>query len=277
MLNSWLLTVLFLSPTLVIALAAIMAVMLRKNQLKHMQDSSKGILLEQQLEVSHRFEILGTSVASVAHDFNNILMAILQGLDLAEEAEDKATYLNLCRRAAFRGKDIVSQLLQFDQPGALGPTVFSLQETFTDIVGLTSVTLPKRIKFYVDLPEKAPLMYFNKAQLFQVIMNLCVNAKESIEDEGVIILAAKYNTEDDSIRIEVTDTGTGILPNILPRIFEPLFTTKPHGTGLGLTIVKSILDRHQSTCEVHSQVGSGTSFFVRIPAIDSTQTYISLG
>jgi signal transduction histidine kinase len=275
MLDKWVLAILFLLPTAVIILAAGLAIIVRKNQLERMQEQSKGILLERQLETSHRFEVLGTSVASVAHDFNNILMAILQGLDLAEMSEDKKMYLNLCRRAAFRGRDIVAQLLQFDKPNSIGPDVFSLQESFTDIVGLMSVTIPKRIKFYVDLPEKAPLMYFNKAQLFQVLMNLCVNAREAIEDEGTIVLAAKEDS--DMVVIEVTDTGTGILPDVLPRIFEPLFTTKPHGTGLGLTIVKSILDKHKSTCEVHSQVGSGTSFFVKIPAIDNSQTTISLG
>jgi signal transduction histidine kinase len=277
MLDKWILFILFLSPTVVILIAVAFAILMRRHQIQHMREQSKGIELEQQLESSHKFEILGTSVAAVAHDFNNILMAIMQGLDLAEVSEDKEMYLDLCRRAAFRGRDIVTQLLHFDKSTAAAAEVFSLQDSFTDSVALMTVTIPKRIKFYVDLPEKSPMMYFNKAQLFQVIMNLCVNAKEAIEGEGTIVLAGKELEDGKIVQIEVTDTGIGIAPEILNRIFEPLFTTKPHGTGLGLTIVKNILDKHSSTCEVRTQVGSGTSFYIKIPAVDNSQNKISLG
>lgn len=251
----------------------------------HMDITEKKQLEAQFLRVQ-RLESLGTLASGIAHDLNNILtpiLAIAQLLPLKLPAIDGSTHqmLKTLESSAHRGADLVKQILSFAR-GAEGKRVcLQIHHLLSDIQKMIQQTLPKSITIETDIPKDLWLIAGDATQLHQVLMNLCVNARDAMPQGGTLTITAENLQVDEALArlhldatvgqyvvITIADTGTGIAPAILHRIFDPFFTTKPlgQGTGLGLSAVMGIVRRHGGFIDVLSQVNQGSQFKVYLPA-----------
>lgn len=254
------------------------------------RDLTEKKRLEAQYLRAQRLESVGTLASGIAHDLNNILSPIIMGLELlAEEARgtENASLLGMMRESAQRGKETVHQLLTFargaeSQKGAVQP-----RHMLKEIARLLQQTFPKNIQIYTDYSDQLATVLADPSQLHQVLMNLCVNARDAMPEGGVLFLTAENQTLDQTtaamqhpkarptayVVFKVTDSGTGIPPEILDRIFDPFFTTKPHGkgTGLGLATVLGIVENHGGFVLVESKPGHGATFSAYLPACATTE------
>jgi PAS domain S-box-containing protein len=241
--------------------------------------------LESQYLRIQRLESVGTLASGVAHDLNNILSPVLMGIELLEEKlakdDEGCGILKMMKDSARRGADTIKQLLTFArgteaQKGPVQPL-----HLLKEIVRLLQQTLPKNIQIYTDYSQRTAPVLADPSQLHQVLMNLCVNARDAMPDGGVLFVKLENRRLDvASARIhpkarpqayvvfKVSDSGIGIAPEILDRIFDPFFTTKPlgKGTGLGLSTVLGIVEDHGGFVLVESKLGRGASFEVFLPA-----------
>lgn len=246
--------------------------------------------LEQQSLRNQRLESVGTLANGIAHDLNNVLtpiLAISQLLPLKFPQLDGQTQdlLKMLETSAKRGAALVNQVLTFTR-GVEGKLVpLQVNYLLLETQKIAKQTFPKSIAFRVDLPQDLWLISGDATQIHQVLMNLCVNARDAMPDGGILTLSASnlWLKEADIrkpldapvgayIAITVADTGTGMSPEIVARIFDPFFTTKEigTGTGLGLSTTIGILKSHKGFINVSSEVGKGTEFKVFLPAIDTT-------
>jgi PAS domain S-box-containing protein len=240
--------------------------------------------LETQFFRSQRLENIGMLASGIAHDLNNVLAPIMMGVPMLREslADDAAhNILDTLERSAKRGADLVSQILSFAR-GAEGETKqIPLKHLVVDIERLVRETFPKSIRFEKDMPTDLWVLQGNPTQLHQVLLNLCVNARDAMPAGGTLSISARnqrltregLRRHPDSkpgpyVAITVADTGTGIPPEVLDRIFEPFFTTKEpgKGTGLGLATVQGLVKNHGGFIEVQSEVGKGTAFKIYLTA-----------
>jgi two-component system sensor kinase len=233
---------------------------------------------------AQRMESIGTLAGGIAHDLNNVLTPILMGVDLLRlplpEAEREAL-LGSLESSAERGADMVRQILSFAR-GVEGQRVMvQLKHLIRDLEKVLTSTLPKSIAVETDLPGDLWVIQGDATQIYQVLMNLCVNARDAMPVGGKLTLGAEHKLLDEIdarvhpdarpgryVLVKVADTGTGIPPEILDRIFDPFFTTKEigKGTGLGLSTVLGIVKGHGGFLHVSSEVGRGTQFSVYLPA-----------
>jgi two-component system, cell cycle sensor histidine kinase and response regulator CckA len=248
--------------------------------------------MEAQFLRSQRLESLGTLASGIAHDLNNILTPILLVVQLLPLKLGNLdpwvdNKLKILETSAQRGADMVKQILTFAR--GLEGKRFPLQvnHLLRDIRKLVQQTLPKSIDIYMDVPDDLWAVSGDATQLHQVFMNLCVNARDAMPKGGVLQVTAHNLTADAEIVqqypqarpgpyvvIMVTDTGTGMAPDVLNRIFDPFFTTKAlgQGTGLGLSAVLGIVQSHDGFIDVHSEVNQGSQFCLYLPAIPSPST-----
>ncbi|MBL9188450.1 MAG: response regulator [Opitutaceae bacterium] len=248
------------------------------------QDITESKRLQAEYLRSQRVESIGTLAGGVAHDLNNILAPVLMGSSLLrEEAQSASARLVLTNieACAQRGADLVRQLLTFargyDGQRVLLQPRHLLRELVTILPGLLSKTCEVKSSFPNDLWT----MEGDATQIHQIMLNLCVNARDAMPQGGRLTLTAANLWIDEAfasmqpgaqpgphVSFEVADTGRGIPPEILPKIFEPFFTTKEpgRGTGLGLATVQTIARSHGGFVQVSSRVGQGTSFKVFLPA-----------
>ncbi|NJR39200.1 MAG: PAS domain S-box protein [Leptolyngbyaceae cyanobacterium CSU_1_4] len=246
--------------------------------------------LEQQSLRNQRLESVGTLANGIAHDLNNILTPILvisQLLPLKFPHLDAHTQdlLKMLETSTKRGAALVNQVLTFTRgvEGRLVP--LQVNYLLLETQKIAKQTFPKSIAFRVDLPQDLWLISGDATQIHQVLMNLCVNARDAMPQGGTLTLSATnlWLKETDIqkpldapagayIALTVADTGTGMPPEIVARIFDPFFTTKEigKGTGLGLSTTIGILKSHKGFINVSSEVGKGTEFKVFLPAIDTT-------
>ena len=245
--------------------------------------------LEQQFLHAQRLESLGTLASGIAHDLNNILTPILsvaQLLPLRLPNLDDRTQnlLTILESSARRGASLIEQILSFAR-GIEGKRVcLQPNHLLQDINKIIRQTLPKSIEIDTDFPTDLWMVMGDMTQLHQVLMNLCVNARDAMPDGGTLKIAAVNRSIDESfarlhldalvgnyIEITVSDTGTGIPPQLLHRIFDPFFTTKDvgKGTGLGLSAVLGIVKSHDGFLNVHSEIDRGTQFQIYIPACNT--------
>ena len=240
--------------------------------------------LESQYLRAQRLESIGTLASGVAHDLNNILSPIVMGADMLETPaadEEMRSVLTVIRQSAERGRDIVKQLLTFARGGTSQKGPVQPRHLLKEIDRLLRETFPKNMQIYVSYAEEPATVLADPSQLHQVLMNLCVNARDAMPEGGVLFVHLENRTLDETtVRIHprarlvpyvvfrVADNGMGIPAAVLDRIFDPFFTTKPagKGTGLGLATVLGIAESHGGFVTVESQLGQGTTFEVFLPA-----------
>jgi len=240
--------------------------------------------IEEQFLRAQRLESIGTLASGVAHDLNNVLVPILMAAPLLRddmpEAERKKL-LAIVESSAERGASIVKQVLTFAR-GADGDRVL-LQPIYLvqEIVKIVEKTFPKSIDVHAYYPEDLWAIVADPTQLHQILLNLCINARDAMPGGGALTLTLENFEVDDHyasmtpgantgphVLLEVRDTGTGISRENLNKIFDPFFTTKEltQGTGLGLSTVIGIVKSHGGFIQVYSEVGRGTGFNVFLPA-----------
>ncbi len=245
--------------------------------------------LETQYMRAQRLESVGTLASGVAHDLNNILTPVIMGAELllSEAAdEDARITLDMMKDSAQRGVETVKQLLTFARGASTQKGLVQPRHLLKEITRLLQQTLPKDIQVYPNYPEHLNPVLADPTQLHQVLMNLCVNARDAMPEGGVLSLTLENRTLDDAgarmhpkaraapyVVFKVSDTGMGIAPEVLDHIFDPFFTTKPHGkgTGLGLATVLGIVENHGGFVTVESKPGQGTAFQVFLPANPSAE------
>ncbi|MEH1908513.1 hybrid sensor histidine kinase/response regulator [Nostoc sp.] len=249
--------------------------------------------LEAQLFRAQRLESIGTLASGIAHDLNNILTPILAGaqlLPLKFPDADKRTHhlLEILEINAKRGADLVKQVLSFAR-GVEGKRItLQLKHLIVEVAKILKETFPKSIEISTDVPQDLWMVSGDSTQLHQVLMNLCVNARDAMVNGGSLSISAEnllIDENDARMNLEakegsytvitISDTGVGIPREILDRIFEPFFTTKDvgQGTGLGLSTVLGIIKSHGGFVNVYSEPGSGTSFKVYLPAVGGMETF----
>ena len=230
---------------------------------------------------SQRLEAIGTLAGGVAHDLNNSLAPILMGVELLrQQYPGESKIVDLFEISANRAAEMVRQLLTFAK-GAEGERIsIQLTHLVKEMQGIMRGTFPKNIEQVVTCDKELPTVLGDATQLHQVLLNLCVNARDALPHGGTLTLeaqrlavdAAYASTIPDAkpgnyVVLRVRDTGTGIPPEILDRIFDPFFTTKgpDKGTGLGLSTVIGIVKGHGGFMQVYSHPGKGSIFTVYLP------------
>jgi two-component system, cell cycle sensor histidine kinase and response regulator CckA len=243
--------------------------------------------IEQQLLRAQRMESIGTLAGGIAHDLNNILSPILMAIQMLQMRvgdEGSRQWLAMLQSNAERGADMVRQVLSFAR-GVEGERIaVQPRHLVKDVIGILKDTLPKSISIRFDIAPDLWLVSADATQVHQVLMNLCVNARDAMPQGGELVIRAENITLDDSyarmhleakpgryVLVTVSDTGTGMPPEIINRIFEPFFTTKEvgKGTGLGLSTALTIVRSHGGFVNVYSEPRRGTQFAVYMPAIES--------
>lgn len=254
----------------------------RRRYLGMLTDLTERKRAEAELTRMQKAEALGTLVAGVSHDFNNLLTAMVGGIAMAKAQPGEARWLDLAQEAADRATRLVQQLLQFSRrsrPEFQQVDPASLVERTTALV---RETFDRRIDVSLELPTVWGVLAGDEGQLQQVVMNLLVNARDAVleraEREGADFApAVRVVLREDRLRggravcIEVRDNGAGMTAAVRARAFDPFFTTKPvgQGTGLGLATVAGIVGRHEGEVTIDSTPGSGTTMAVRLPLLEA--------
>ena len=236
---------------------------------------------------AQRMESIGTLAGGIAHDLNNVLSPILMAIDMLQlRSTDEASqkWLDVLRTNAERGGNMVRQVLSFAR-GVEGERVaLQPKHLIKEIVKILRETLPKSIEISFQIPNDLWIISADATQMHQVLMNLCVNARDAMPEGGSISIKAENALVDENyarmhleakpgrfVMISVADTGPGMSPEIQSRIFEPFFTTKEmtKGTGLGLSTALTIVKSHGGFINVYSELHKGSQFTVYLPAIDT--------
>jgi len=242
--------------------------------------------LQQDLRLAAKMEAMGREAAAIAHDFNNILSGILAHCDLAhmEHREDTPVrrHVDQALRAAARGKQLVQGILAFSRGDRRTRAPMRIADVVEEVLALLepSVGPHVRVDRILEAPDAAVMG--DATQLYQTVMNLCTNAVQAIERHGVVTvmltraqveksLALSHGTlaNGDYVRLAVSDTGVGIAPAALERLFERFFTTKEagKGTGLGLSLVRAMVADLGGAIDVVTMPGTGSTFTLWLPAV----------
>ncbi|MBI5249817.1 MAG: response regulator [Desulfomonile tiedjei] len=243
------------------------------------RDITESKRIEEELVKAQKLESLGVLAGGIAHDFNNLLTAILGNVSLAKMYStpgDRAVQrLDEAEKASLRAKDLTQQLLTFAKGGAPVKKTVSISDVLKDSAkfALRGSNIRCRFKIADDLCS----LEVDEGQIGQVVHNLIINAYQAMPDGGTIEVRAENSTiwpEQDMnttlssgryVKISVADEGHGIQPEILPKIFDPYFSTKKRGSGLGLATSYSILKNHDGMITVESEVGLGSTFHIFLP------------
>ncbi|MBW4477737.1 MAG: response regulator [Tolypothrix brevis GSE-NOS-MK-07-07A] len=246
--------------------------------------------LEAQFLRAQRLESIGTLASGIAHDLNNILAPILMTAQLLETQLDdprSKRLLPILVTNAKRGANLVKQVLSFTRGVEGDRTILQLKHLILEIRQVIKETFPKSIEVDCETSRNLWTVSGDATQLHQVLMNLCVNARDAMPNGGILTISAQNFIVDEHyakmhidakigsyIVVVVADTGIGITNEVLDRIFEPFFTTKElgKGTGLGLSTVLGIVKSHGGFINVYSEVGKGSKFEVYLPAQETTET-----
>lgn len=246
-------------------------------------DITETKMLESQFLRTQRLESIGTLASGIAHDLNNILSPILMSVGILRMSVTDGPsekMLKIIEGSAERGAEIVKQVLTFAR-GVDGERVtLQARHLVNEMVKVMAQTFPRNITIRNNLPKELPPVSGDATQLHQVLLNLCVNARDAMPEGGTITLEAENTVVDEHyasmnpdavpgsyVILSVSDSGSGIPPEVMNRIFDPFFTTKEQGkgTGLGLSTVVGIVKSHRGFMTVKSNVGEGTTFHIAIP------------
>jgi signal transduction histidine kinase len=236
--------------------------------------------LELRLQQARRLETVGTLASGIAHNFNNIIGAILGYTEMADEQFASSGVLDGIRRAGERARELVDQILTFARPRDLHRNPVSVQALTTEATSLLRASLPAGAELVVRETSEDLIVSGVHAQLQQVILNLCNNAAQSMAYVGQIKVEVEAHhiatartlshgalTRGAYVRVAVSDTGRGIDESALKRIFEPFYTTRMTGSGLGLATTRDIVREHGGAMNVQSNIGVGSCFEVWLPRI----------
>ncbi|MEQ8188939.1 MAG: PAS domain S-box protein [Candidatus Eremiobacterota bacterium] len=242
------------------------------------RDITEQRKLEEEILKASKIESLGTLAGGIAHDFNNILTAIMGNISLGKmyvEPDDELyEILSEAEKASLRAKNLTRQLLTFSKGGSPIKMSASISELVIDTTNFALSGSKVKPEFFIS--DDLWPVEIDTAQISQVINNLVINAKEAMVNGGKIEIKME-NLEELSglplkdgkyLKISIKDYGTGISKENIPRIFDPYFTTKPFGTGLGLASVFSIIKKHDGLITADSEYGKGTVFYIYLPALD---------
>ncbi|MCK5405722.1 MAG: response regulator, partial [Desulfobulbaceae bacterium] len=237
--------------------------------------------MEEELEKARKIKSLGILAGGIAHDFNNILTAVIGNISLAKANASPETKYYEClgnaEKAGLRARDLTQQLITFSKGGAPLMRSASIEEIIRDTAQfvLQGANVSSSFSFADDLW----LCEIDEGQVSQVISNLVINANQAMSEGGVISIAAENMTvgkganlplkQGKYVKITVADHGEGISPENLPKIFDPYFSTKQAGSGIGLATSYSIIRRHRGLVTVESVLGDGTTFYIYLPASDA--------
>jgi PAS domain S-box-containing protein len=267
------------------------------------QADNEKRLLEFQLQQAQKMEAIGTLAGGIAHDFNNILAAIIgyteiASLQVADDNKAKES-LNEVLKAGHRAKNLVNQILAFSRPGDEGRKPIQVTSIMKEALKLLRATLPATIEIRqnIEIDSGQDTILADPTQIHEVLMNLCTNAAHAMRENGGILEIGLQNVEhgirnsefeDDErkspmqillspvdldpgqyLRLTVSDTGHGMTPEVIKRIFDPYFTTKDkgEGTGMGLSVVHGIIKSHGGRITVYSEQTKGSTFHVYLPLI----------
>jgi signal transduction histidine kinase len=251
------------------------------------QAEAERLKIEQQLLQVQKLESLGVLAGGIAHDFNNMLMGILGNAELArmDLSPDSpvGVYFEHIETAARRLADLTNQLLAYSGRGRFVVKAINLSSLVTELRGLLNTVISKQAQVRLNLEENLPSVQVDVTQMRQVIMNLITNASDALEDSSGTItictgvtqvdrnyLASTHMDEDmptgTYVHLEVSDTGVGMDRASQKRIFDPFYTTKFTGRGLGLAAVLGIIRGHRGAIKVYSEPGKGTAVKVLLPA-----------
>jgi nitrogen-specific signal transduction histidine kinase len=252
------------------------------------RDVTEHRQLQDQFLQSQKMEAIGQLAGGVAHDFNNILTVIIVQCELAATLDQSPGKLRQdlqqIREAAERAAHLTRQLLLFSRQQVMQPRVLDLNETVTHLTKMLQRIIGEDVRLQLSLHSTPLTTRADPGMLDQVLMNLAVNARDAMPEGGRLLIETAATTIDETaarrhpdaaagryVCLAVSDTGSGISPEILPRIFEPFFTTKEtgKGTGLGLATIYGIVQQHRGWIEVQSQRGQGTRFELFLPASEA--------
>ncbi|MFZ5556053.1 MAG: PAS domain S-box protein [Pseudomonadota bacterium] len=244
--------------------------------------------LESQLRQAQKMEAIGHLTGGIAHDFNNILTSVMGYIALAADRSDGlgddriVRYLDQARSSCTRARDLIQQMLTFSRGQRGEPRPLRLAPLVRESVKLLRSSLPATIDIVTEVDEGAPPVLLDPVQLDQVLLNLCINARDAMGDGGRITVsvdtaavaggectACRGGLDGRFVAMTVSDTGHGITPDVLDRMFEPFFSTKEvgKGSGMGLSTVHGIVHEHGGHILVTSAPGAGARFRVLLPAL----------
>jgi PAS domain S-box-containing protein len=243
--------------------------------------------LEAQLRQAQKMEAIGHLAGGVAHDFNNILTGIMGYLGMAEElargGEPRLQqYLERARHSGVRAAELIQQMLTFSRGQRGRPRPLAPAPLVHEALRLVRASMPATLALAVDIDERVPAVMVDPVQLEQVLMNLCINARDAmggqgtlevrlrcVEEAHAICASCHQVAEGRHVELSVADSGPGIPADVLTRMFEPFFTTKGpgHGSGMGLATVHGIVHEYRGHILVANRAGSGASFSILLPAL----------
>jgi signal transduction histidine kinase len=247
-------------------------------------------VLERQVQHTQKLESLGVLAGGIAHDFNNLLTAMVGHMNLAQMQLGRESpalpHLEALERIIHRAADLTRQMLAYSGKGSFVVRPYDLNQVVQEVTHLLEVSISKKIALRFDLAPALPLVEADAAQIQQVIMNLVTNAADAIGDQvGTIRLSTTSLQLDRTyldqifqgqelapgryVTLEVSDTGCGMSPEVLGRIFEPFFTPKVTGRGLGLSATIGILKGHRAGLRIYSEPGRGTTFKLLFPTSEA--------
>lgn len=246
-------------------------------------------MLEAKLLQSQKLETIGKLASGMAHDFSNLLSSIFGSLNLLKRkissVENVNHLIDNIENCAIRAKDLTTGLLSYGKPTPKRKELIQTKKILNEIITVITETFPKSITAKFNIEENLNDVLGNSTEIYQVMLNLCVNAKEAVGDSGEIILSAlnlKINDDNifnypflkagNHILLSVHDNGTGIEEENILKIFDPYFTTKQKegGSGLGLYVTYGIIKAHNGYINVKSIIGEGTTFEIYLPAYEES-------
>ena len=260
----------------------------KKYYLAFHQDVTEQKKMEARLQQAQKLESLGTLAGGIAHDFNNLLTPIIGFSEVIQEElpSDSLAYqgadeiTKAARQAAF----LVKQILFFSRKSPLRKASLQLQYVLNDALKLARATIPANIEILTEIDQNCGIVFADPVQIHQIVMNLVTNAYHAVEEHGGSITVRLKNVDSHAytssessfkkyILLTVSDTGTGISPEIKEKIFEPYFTTKPlgKGTGLGLSMVYGIVKEHDGDIQIDSSPSQGTTISIYFPLVEDGQ------
>jgi nitrogen-specific signal transduction histidine kinase len=254
------------------------------------QDISHQKQLELQVRQAQKMESMGTMVGGISHDFNNILNNILgfvyQLRKYSHDPAKVARYTDTIEKSATRGAELATQLLSFVRQKKRDDEHVSVNALLEEIAALVTETFPKNVQVEKQSDGRAVTVMGNHGELYQAMLNLCLNSRDAMPDGGRLgitmtelpmperisnaVMSSTLSPGQRCVRVDVSDTGSGIARGILDKVFDPFFTTKERGrgTGLGLAVVYNIVANHRGTIALDTEEGRGSTFSIYLPVVE---------